>query len=56
LIIEKIRGKAVHSRIENFSHTVGFILLMALVVVITYRDIARWGNDIVRVFKSAFGW
>src|SRR3989344_2903632 len=56
LIIEKMRGKAVHSRIENFSHTVGFILLMALVVIITYRDIARLGNDIVRVFKSAFGW
>jgi len=56
LIIEKIRGKAVHSRIENFSHTVGFILLMALVVLITYRDIARWGNDIVRVFREAFGW
>ena len=56
LVIEKIRGKAVHSRIENLSHTVGFILLMALVVVITYRDIARWGNDIVRVFREAFGW
>lgn len=55
LMIEKIRGKAIHSRIENFSHTVGFILLMALVVIITYRDIARWGNDIVRVFKGAFG-
>ncbi|MEK7130724.1 MAG: M50 family metallopeptidase [Patescibacteria group bacterium] len=56
LVIEKIRGKAVHVRIENFSHTVGFILLMTLVVVITYRDIARWGGDIVRVFKDALGW
>ena len=29
---------------------------MTLVVVITYRDIARWGGDIVRVFKDALGW
>jgi len=40
LIIEKLRGKPVDQRIENAIHNLGFILLMALVVLVTYRDIA----------------
>lgn len=43
LIIEKIKGSPVDSKIENIIHSIGFILLMALMIVITY-------NDIIRVF------
>lgn len=42
LIIEKLRGKPVDQRVENAIHNLGFILLMALVILVTYRDIARF--------------
>ena len=41
LVIEKIKGSPVNSRIENAFHTVGFILLMILMLYITYRDIIK---------------
>ena len=41
LIIEKIRGKKVNSKIENTIHTIGFVLLMLLMILITYNDIVR---------------
>lgn len=36
------RGKRVSPKVENFVHSVGFIVLLALMVLITYQDIARW--------------
>ncbi|MBP3461146.1 MAG: RIP metalloprotease RseP [Bacilli bacterium] len=44
LIIEKIRRKKMNPKIENTIHSVGFIFLMVLMVLITY-------NDIIRIFK-----
>lgn len=41
LIIEKIKGSPVNSKVENIIHSIGFILLMTLMVVITYNDIIR---------------
>lgn len=41
LIIEKIKGSAVKPEVENWFHTIGFILLMLLMIVITYQDILR---------------
>ncbi len=43
LIIEKIRGKKVSKKIENMSHSIGFVLLIVLVVLITFRDFFRFG-------------
>jgi regulator of sigma E protease len=43
VIIEWIRrGKRVSPRIEGIVHSVGFIVLLALLVLITYQDIFRW--------------
>lgn len=42
LIIEKIRKKPVSAKIENTIHSIGFILLMILMIVITYNDIIRF--------------
>lgn len=39
VIIEKIIRKPVPMKYEQLAHTVGFVLLMALVVVVTWRDI-----------------
>lgn len=41
LIIEKIKGKPVNPKVENIIHSIGFMLLMLLMVVITYNDITR---------------
>ena len=41
LVIEKIKGSPVNAKLENTIHTIGFILLMLLMLVITYQDILR---------------
>lgn len=41
LIIEKIKRSPVDSKVENIIHSVGFVLLMILMIVITYNDIVR---------------
>lgn len=41
LIIEKFKGAPVKREIENIIHNVGFILLIALVIFITYKDVIK---------------
>ena len=41
LIIEKIKGKPVKAETENLIHTIGFFLLLALIVYVTINDIIR---------------
>ena len=41
LMIEKMKGSKVKPEIENMIHSIGFILLMILMVFITYNDILR---------------
>jgi regulator of sigma E protease len=38
------RGKRVSPRTEGIVHTIGFIVLLALLVLITYQDIFRWAT------------
>lgn len=45
LLIEKIKGSPVNPKIENILHSIGFILLLILLVYITF-------NDIIRMFFS----
>lgn len=41
LLIEKFKGSPVNPRVERLMHLVGFSLLILLMVVITFRDVAR---------------
>jgi regulator of sigma E protease len=41
IILEKIKGKPVSMKYEQLAHTIGFVLLMVLIVVVTWRDIAK---------------
>lgn len=41
VLLEKIKGKPVSMKYEQLAHTIGFVLLMALVVTVTWRDIAK---------------
>ncbi len=44
LIIEKIKGSPVKSETENLIHSIGFFLLLALIIFVTF-------NDLIRLFK-----
>lgn len=41
IIIEKITGKKVDPKLENTIHSIGFFLLIALMILITYNDLIR---------------
>lgn len=41
VLIEAITGKKVNSNVEGWFHTIGFILLMMLMLYITFKDILR---------------
>ena len=41
LIIEKIKGSPVKSETENMIHSIGFFILLALIIYITVNDIIR---------------
>ena len=41
LIIEKIRGKPVHPRVEQITNMVGFFALIALMIVVTTKDVLK---------------
>jgi regulator of sigma E protease len=55
LIAETLRGKAVSRKIEAVTHNIGFALLMVLVLVITYRDVVRFGGQIMKAVGKMFG-
>ncbi len=38
------RGKRVSPRVEGIVHTVGFMILIALMILITYQDVFRWAT------------
>lgn len=41
LIIEKVIGRSIDSKIENIIHAFGFIILMFLMLFVTFNDISR---------------
>jgi len=41
LLIEKVKGKPVRRDIEAVAHNIGFLLLIALIIFITYKDIIK---------------
>jgi regulator of sigma E protease len=55
IIIEKIRRKPVNQKVEAIFHTVGFALLMILVVVVTSRDIFKFKDSFVNLFNKIVG-
>lgn len=52
IIIEKIRRKANNEKIEGAAHRIGFILLLLLVLMVTFRDITRYSGTIIQFFKN----
>ncbi len=54
LIIEKIRGKAINRKIEATVHNVGFFVLIGLVILVTFRDVSRFSEQIKNFFHTIF--
>jgi regulator of sigma E protease len=52
ILIEKIKGSPVSQKFEQLSHSIGFALLIALMVFITFRDIVKL--DVLDRIRSLF--
>src|SRR3989339_484710 len=52
LIIEKFKGGPVKKEVEAMVHYIGFVLLMILVVFVTFKDIARYGDKFVSLWHA----
>lgn len=52
LIIEKIRRRPVSQKIENAVHNIGFALLMLLILLVTYRDIAKFSDKFIGLWDK----
>jgi len=54
LIIEKIKGAPVKRELEGTIHYIGFALLMLLVLVVTFKDLSRFGDTFRMIWKAIF--
>lgn len=54
LIIEKIKRAPVKRELENLIHNIGFVLLMILVLVVTFRDVAKFGGVFKGIWNKLF--
>lgn len=54
IVIESIRRKPISERIEAVIHNTGFLLLIALVLLVTFRDITRYKETFVSFFDRLF--
>lgn len=55
LLIEKIRKKPADQKIENLIHTIGFALLILLMVFVTFRDVARFKDLFINLWNKIIG-
>lgn len=52
ILIEKIKGSPVNQKIEHAFHTVGFVFLITLMIVVTFKDFIRF--DVIEKIKGIF--
>jgi len=52
LIIEKIKGSPIKRELEARLHKIGFALLMLLILVVTFRDVAKYGDKFKMLFEK----
>ncbi len=54
LIIEKIKRSPVKREVEGLIHNIGFALLMILVLLVTFRDVSRFGGVFKNIWERIF--
>ncbi len=52
ILIEKLKGSPVSQKFEQRAHSIGFALLISLMVFVTFRDVMRF--DLVEKVKNLF--
>lgn len=52
ILIEKIKGSPVSQKFEQLAHTLGFVALIALMILVTFRDLIKF--DIFDKIKNLF--
>ncbi|MBN1325658.1 RIP metalloprotease RseP [Candidatus Falkowbacteria bacterium] len=52
VLIEKIRRKPVSQKIEALIHTIGFSLLLILIIIITFQDILRYSGALSNFWQN----
>lgn len=55
LLIEKIRRRPISRRLEASVHNVAFVILLSLILLITVRDVSKYGGVILNGLKGAVG-
>jgi regulator of sigma E protease len=55
VIIESIRRRKIKPELEANLHKIGFIALISLVIIVTFRDLRTFGPGIVRGIRSLIG-
>ncbi len=54
LIIEKIRRKKLDIRAEQWANTIGFVLLLLLMLAVTVKDVNHYSEGFKRLFERMF--
>lgn len=54
VLIERVRRKPLNERIEALIHNTGFVFLLALVLLVTARDVARFKDVLFSFFHKLF--
>ena len=52
LVIEKIKGSPINQKVEGYIHTIGFMILLAIMILVTARDFSNF--EIVDKIKNIF--
>ena len=52
LLFEKIKGKPINQKIEGFAHMIGFLFLIGLMILITFKDFSNF--QIIDKIKGIF--
>lgn len=55
LFFEKLRGRAVGERVEGLVHNLGFAALIALIIFVTFHDMAKFGGQIMGAVRNLIG-
>lgn len=57
VVIEKFRGgKKIKQETENLIHTIGFLILLLLIIAVTVKDIVHFQAGFVRLWDSLRSW
>lgn len=54
LLIEKLRRKKLNIKVEHYANTIGFALLIMLMIWVTFRDVDRYSEQFKKLFERMF--